>query len=533
MFRSSTQISLRLSAAICVGIAGLCIAEDSATQKHSSKTLAAAAGPKITIGKETTWATEPVGPDGSIDYLTVINRQYSQGVTPANNAAVLLYQAMGPAPDRWRQPDEFFNLLGIVRLPDEGQYFEDLAQWTERTGHKGPGENAAIIQNRGEQTRYRPWIESEFPEIALWLKDNTVPLGRVTDATERMEYYSPFVSPDGRDRKLVSVLLPGIQESRSLARALLSRAMFALGSNDRFSAWSDLMTTHRLGRLIGRGPTVIEGLVGVAIENMATEAELRLLSTMKRDIKFISRFRKQIENLPPANPMWEKLDRCERYSYLDICQQLACGKMKWKEIEGGNADFQVFENAFGAAAVANVEWNEVLKSGNRFYDRVVGIARLPTFSERKAEVQKLTAEVASMGKPPTGFELFALLANKSSATQGVSRIMNKLLMPAIQQSLFAECRCAQRTLNVKVALALAEWRCEHDSFPESLAELAPKYLAVIPVDLFNGQPLHYERKADGYRFYSVGENQADDLGLTYGEKMGADDLIVIMPVPIR
>jgi hypothetical protein len=523
----------RLLMAISVCVTGLCMAQAPSPPEPKTKKIKPAGIPKITIGKETTWATEPVGPDGLIDYLAVINRQYSQGVTPANNAAVLLYQAMGPAPDRRSQPDEFFKLLGITRLPDDGEYFEDLVPWAERTGHKKPGENDTTVQNRGELTRFKPWVEAEFPEIAMWLKDNTVPLGRVTDATERSEYYSPFVSADGRDRKLISILLPGVQESRSLARALLSRSMLHLGSNDRFSAWSDLMTTHRLGRLIGRGPTVIEGLVGTAIEHMAIEAELRLLSTMKRDIKFIARYRKQIENLPPISSMADKLNHSERLTYLDTCQQIARGKMKWGEIAGGTPDAEVMENIFSAVVAANVDWDEVLKFGNRNYDRIVDVARLPTFSERKTAIQKQIVEIAAMNTPPTGLEMIALLTNKPAATKCISRLMFAWLMPAFQQGLFAESRCAQRTLNVKLALALAEWRCEHDTYPESLAELAPKYLAAVPADLFNDQPLHYERAADGYRFYSVGENQKDDMGLTFGERMGADDLIVKMPVQVR
>ena len=43
--------------------------------------------PKITIGKETTYITEPLRPDGYPDYVAALNRRASEGVTPENNAA--------------------------------------------------------------------------------------------------------------------------------------------------------------------------------------------------------------------------------------------------------------------------------------------------------------------------------------------------------------------------------------------------------------------------------------------------------------
>src|SRR5690349_19780241 len=51
---------------------------------------------KFTISKETTYVTEPVGKDGYPDYARALNRRLRQGVTPENNANVLLWKAIGP-----------------------------------------------------------------------------------------------------------------------------------------------------------------------------------------------------------------------------------------------------------------------------------------------------------------------------------------------------------------------------------------------------------------------------------------------------
>src|SRR5262245_31255046 len=53
--------------------------------------------PRFTISKETTCVKGPVDKDGFIDYATALHERLSNGVTPENNANVLLWKAMGPA----------------------------------------------------------------------------------------------------------------------------------------------------------------------------------------------------------------------------------------------------------------------------------------------------------------------------------------------------------------------------------------------------------------------------------------------------
>ncbi|MDB5385902.1 MAG: hypothetical protein JWM11_1548, partial [Planctomycetaceae bacterium] len=84
------------------------------------KKVKSSSQPKITISKETTWATEPVGQRGFIDYPSASDRSSRRGVTPAKNAVVLLYQATGPALDGILQPGEIFRRLEIEPPPQEG-----------------------------------------------------------------------------------------------------------------------------------------------------------------------------------------------------------------------------------------------------------------------------------------------------------------------------------------------------------------------------------------------------------------------------
>lgn len=50
---------------------------------------------ELRVSPETTVVTGPLNPDGTVDYVAAFNAELSQGVTPENNAAVLLLRALG------------------------------------------------------------------------------------------------------------------------------------------------------------------------------------------------------------------------------------------------------------------------------------------------------------------------------------------------------------------------------------------------------------------------------------------------------
>ena len=94
-------------------------------------------------------------------------------------------------------------------------------------------------------------------------------------------------------------------------------------------------------------------------------------------------------------------------------------------------------------------------------------------------------------------------------------------------------RFAAETGLTDAAFALAAYRADHGSYPATLADLVPKYVAKVPKDIFNNDAdLHYKRQGDGYLLYSVGVNGKDDGGKGEGDRTGNedwDDLAVRVP----
>jgi hypothetical protein len=81
----------------------------------------------------------------------------------------------------------------------------------------------------------------------------------------------------------------------------------------------------------------------------------------------------------------------------------------------------------------------------------------------------------------------------------------------------------------RTACALERYRLAHGNYPHSLDPLAPQFIASLPHDIINGQPLHYRTTADGYVLYSVGWNEKDDGGIVAFKKSSDADNQIVDP----
>ena len=85
-------------------------------------------------------------------------------------------------------------------------------------------------------------------------------------------------------------------------------------------------------------------------------------------------------------------------------------------------------------------------------------------------------------------------------------------MPAVRKVQSAYDRAEQLDRNLRVAFAMAAYHADNGKYPAKLDDLAPKYLAKVPDDVFSGKALIYKPGENGFLVYSVGVNGQDDGG---------------------
>lgn len=490
--------------------------------------------PRLPIGKDTTVVTGPIDKEGYIDYETALAERMGKGIKPEKNANALLFKAFGPKPEGAEMSAEFYKHLGIDAPPEKGDYFVSLGKYA-REHLKLNQEEAEAVYDQQRRATQRPWAAEDYPHITAWLIVNEKPLAVVLEATKRPDYFNPLISRKNKDApsNLLGALLPSVQKCRELAAALTARAMLRVREGKYDEAWQDLLACHRLARLVARGATLIEMLVGVAIDAIASNAELAFLESAKLTPKQIRDCLKDLQNLPPMPSLADRIDAGERFMFLDGAQMVRRGGVKMLEgLAGGvpPAPAPVVDQN-----LQQLDWAIVLRNGNRWYDRMAAALRVKDRAGREKEFDKIDAELKALKKALTDEgDLIKLLAKgppDKAVAKAAGDVLISLLAPAVRKVQGAADRAEQIQRNLHVAFALAAYRAENKRYPEKLDALAPKYLAAVPGDVFSGKPIVYKPSEKGYLLYSVGQNGVDEEGRWYDDEPRGDDPRVRMPLP--
>ena len=489
----------------------------------------------FTVGKDTTYVEGPLDKDGRIDYETALNELLGKGVTPEKNANVLLFKAFGPHPDGAKIPDAFFKLMKMDPPPEQGDYLVSQQDYCKKIGT-----NPDKFYDLLEPVTGQAWTAQEHPLVANWLKANEKPLAIAIEASKRTHFYYPVLGGrvDGKSTGLVSAQVVGVQQCRQIGSALTARAMLRVSEKKYDEAWQDLLACHRLARLVGRGGTLIEGLVGVALETLACNADIGFLDGAKVDAKKLKQCLADLQALPPLPAMADKLNQTERYWFLEtvmIIDREGVGHLEGLMVPGGGKQ-GMLEGVISKVVFSNIQWDQALRNGNQYYDRMYAAMNIKERDKRVKELDKIELEIRTLKGEVLMTKDIAtriLSAKNIGEAKGkyIGDILICLILPGVPRVQQAADRTEQNQRNLHIAFALGAFKAEQGSYPKKLDALAPKYLAKVPNDLFNGKALTYRPAADGFLLYSVGVNGKDDGGRSSNDDPDADDLPVRLPLP--
>ncbi|MCD4825344.1 MAG: hypothetical protein K8S55_12175, partial [Phycisphaerae bacterium] len=341
---------------------------------------------KIIISKETTFIDGPVNPDGTINYVEAINKQFAKGITPENNAVPLLLKAFGVSILHDSTRDEILRRLELTAADIDSDHH--FIPWDEREKTGKPAELQAAAANRTKlkisNNDKKVSLEDVqrmlrngriHPELQGWLATNAEALRLVEKATTRPLHYMPSVS-NSNPPQVIDVSLSGMDCCRDAADAMVTRAMLKLHKGNMDGAWQDILTIHRLARLVQQGPFLIRQLVAIRIENLAAENGITLATSGQLTPQKTKSILQDIVTLQPVGNVVNSVDRGERFMTLDAVMILSRGQ------DGGDAGSEG-----NSHKVPNLNWNEMLREVNRWRDRIVKPLRLPRFQGR-AEAQK-------------------------------------------------------------------------------------------------------------------------------------------------
>ncbi len=482
--------------------------------------------PKFKLGKDTTYVTGPLDKDGYIDYEAALNERLKGKSTPETNAVVLLLKCFGPKPEGADLHPDFYKALGVTAPPEKGEY---LVSGSKLFAEEYRGENSQAFFDLETRLRQRPWKPADSPKHAEFLKVNEKPLAVALEASKRADYFHPMIArnKDGRRGQLIGALLPMVHKGREIASLLSFRVTLKLGAGKPEEALADALTMHRLGRLVGRGGSLIELLVGIAIDAIAHNSELAAFEFGHLTAKQALAYQTELLKLPPMPTVLDKIRHTERFWTLDAV-------MGWAQ--DGSTETDLIGSPLLSGGEKNLDFELILRKCNQTYNRLEDILRKPTRAERVRAASEFSEEFetksAKMRLSP--LQKFFLMAEepaklREKVSDRVATILLGLLMPAIEKVSDASYRGEQTHRNGVIAAGLAAYFADNKAYPEKLADVVPKYLTKVPGDVFSEKALIYTKSATGYLLYSVGSNLKDDGGKLLSDEPRGDDVGVRMP----
>ena len=516
----------------------------------------------FTISRETTYLLGPLHADGkTLNYVAALNEMTSRGVTPDNNAAVLVAQALGPEIFDQKVREQSLKAMGIGSLTQPGERFVSLTgylianppapvgktasgsvSWprgassaSARTGPP-PTNDPSVIQGDNLQAAMKAtWSAQDYPVLASWLKANDKPLDLLVLAASRPRWWIPRFSATEPPATYAAAIFSfgGIRDA---CRALTARAMLKAGSGRLDEAWSDLLACHRLNRLLSQGCMLIELMLGASGEGSVCAAEHGIAVGGALSASQGRQSLADLDALPVRGDIAGALS-WDRFVALDIiggAYRQNRGSLRVRQAP------PVGKLPYDFPRI-NTDWDRAMRVINVWYDRQCQAVRQESFAARKlawedlhGQASQLLPDDPSLQAKRSGWFIkwFPGQSDEDRWRKQFSRHPGELLvvtrMPSNVLWLKLPCYAEANFQTTRVAFALAACKAERGRYPESLDALVPEYLKEMPRDAFVDQPLKYQRQGGGYLLYSVGPNMKDDSGACdWSKEGGPDDVAVI------
>lgn len=269
---------------------------------------------------------------------------------------------------------------------------------------------------------------------------------------------------------------------------------------------------------------------------MACYAEVAFLAAARLPAAKVRACRADIDGLPAVAPLAPKIDLASRFEFLDAMQHVRRGRFSLVESAAG---FRPMGRDGDDKAFEKLDWETGLREGNAWFDRLLAALAEENRAKRMALLAAIDADLRPEKRLTAGdlialrtMSLFRRGAGKDAGRAVARALLKDWFLPNVKLQ-EAWDRTEQLGRNLRVALAVEEYRADAGKYPATLGDLVPKYLAALPDDLYAGGPLTYRPTDAGYRLYSVGPNGRDDKGLRRDEEGGltGDDLTFVIPPP--
>ena len=286
----------------------------------------------------------------------------------------------------------------------------------------------------------------------------------------------------------VADLMSYLPNWKRLAQLAEVRENYLMHNGQEKAAFDQMVNQVMLGRKMQNSHSILIGdLVGTAVNSMGLNQIQRWAGKTQLTPRQLENYIRQLEQDPDESAAaYANTIKAEYQCQIGTLDAMRQGKLvdpdTGKNLIKAKPLLPVYNRSQTRALFANASLMLVKSAAHPYKD-----AKLPDFSNRPNPV--------------------ALIFSGNL----VGQVMYYMTMPAVIPSLAQKAKCDVQLQATRTILALRAYQLTHGNLPPDLNALVPEFLDEVPVDDFNGLPLHYS--AEKKIVYSVGKNLKDDGGV--------------------
>ena len=352
----------------------------------------------------------------------------------------------------------------------------------------------AIMDNSGEEIL----DDAQWDAIEKFLVEDAPALEAFQQGAAKPYYWNKYSGQEETrayelPAHVVEPIMPALSKYKALSQKISSLQIpWKLHTGDIQGALNDCMDLQRVGwHIQGRG-LLIEGLVGIALEAMASAKMLEIVGAHDYPPHFLKSIQNELENQLEAQqavPLWE----LEKAFWYDSIQRTftddgqGSGRMLLKGMPFAVTDWK---DAVKGLVFGYPERRQVLTNVEDFFEDYRQLAAMTPWRLRDGSIEK---------------EIF----DKHRGTF----FFAKVLVPAFAKMNLTAWQTKMSRTALLTVLAILQYEEDNRKYPQDLEKLVETgYLKELPLDPFSDGPLVYRKTDEGFTLYSVGTNFKDDGG---------------------
>lgn len=384
---------------------------------------------------------------------------------------------------------------------------------------KGTLSDLSILQMHYRELAAKTNLFAIPPQPQMPAQDVLLALSKYDSTIEELRRAAEL--PEGRfplnydNEDPAEILLPHLAALKRTSRILQIRAIAELQNGQSDKALADVLLSMRLSDFVRDEPTLISQLVRIAMTDIA----------MQPVYEGLAKHEWSDAQLAALDSEFAKQDFLQDFNFGMRCERAFSARII--DYLGRKNRYQRFCNLFGET------WNldDFSQNPNAAVQmQAAAFSVMPAgwLDQNKLSIaqmhEKFLLHIADPENHLVKTEIVSSF-DPSKETKTPYNLFGKLLLQSLGTSSKRFAREQAVVDLARTAIALERSRQARGNFPESLDALAPQFIAQVPHDVIDGQPLHYRQSADGnFVLYSIGWNENDDGGVVVFKKGSTSEI---------